>query len=242
MIRFRELHFSYRPGEPVLNGADLALGAGLTLVLGPNGSGKSTLLKIASGVERPDRGIAEIEGHDLWKEEVAARRSLVYVPEQPDLTPYATIRDVVNLVCRLRSVSLGQGQDALLRVGLLHVAGRSIRELSAGQRRRAVLAAAWIGLPRVVLLDEPLESMDRAMRAEILLWIDGLLTADSAVVVSTHEIEPFLVKAACAVTIMDGRIREYDSLPADSAQRMAFLDALSRGADTGRVGPRSLNS
>ncbi len=232
MIRFRELHFSYRPGEPVLKGADLFLGKGLTLVLGPNGSGKSTLLKIAAGVERPDRGSAEIESHDLWKNEVAARRNLAYVSEQPDLTPYATIRDVVNLVCRLRSVSLRQGQEMLRRVGLQNVAGRSIRELSSGQRRRAVLAAAWIGSPRVVLLDEPLESMDRAMRADILEWIDRLLAAAAAVVISTHEIEPFLDKTTCAVTIVDGRIRQHGSLPADTVERMAFLDALSRGGNS----------
>src|SRR4029077_11871589 len=100
MIRLRDVQFSYRTGERVLLNVSLDVGPGLTLLLGPNGSGKSTLLKIVAGVERSDAGSAEIEGVDLWKHEVSARRNLAYVSEQPDLTPYATIRDVLDLVCR----------------------------------------------------------------------------------------------------------------------------------------------
>ncbi|MGA2260405.1 MAG: ABC transporter ATP-binding protein [Acidobacteriota bacterium] len=229
MIRFKGVHFSYRRGEPVLKGADLDIGAGLTLVLGPNGSGKSTLLKLASGIERPDHGIAEIEGHDLWKDEVAARRALAYVSEQPDLTPYATIRDVIHLVCRLRSQPLQRGREVLERVGLWQIANRSIRELSSGQRRRAVLAAAWIGSPRVVLLDEPLESMDRTIRVEICAWIERLLSEEAAVVIATHEIEPFLEKAARALLVSGGACMLFEPLPPDAVSKQAYLEVLSRG-------------
>src|SRR5215831_14846731 len=104
-----------------------------------------------AGVERPELGTIEIDGFDLWKQEVAARRQLAYVPEYPDLTPYATIEDVVALVCRLRAEQPESGLRALDRAGLRHSANRSIRELSMGQRRRAVMAAAWIGRPQNVL-------------------------------------------------------------------------------------------
>jgi ABC-type multidrug transport system ATPase subunit len=229
MIQFRDVHFSYRQAEPVLMGVDLDLGSGLSLVLGPNGSGKSTMLKLAAGIEKPDRGRTEIEGHDLWTDEVAARRNLAYVSEQPDLTPYATIRDVISLVCRLRSVPLQQGSQILERVGLAQIANRSIRELSSGQRRRAVLAAAWIGSPRVVILDEPLESMDRNIRGEILGWIDRLLSDEAAVVVATNDIEPFVEKAVRAVEIKAGTCKRTEPLPQDPAHKLALLEALSRG-------------
>ena len=229
MIRLLGVHFCYRPGEYVLTGASLELRAGLTLLLGPNGCGKSTLLKITAGIERPDRGTALIEGHDLWTDEVAARGRLAYVSEQPDLTPYATIRDVINLVCRLRSETLGAGRDALERAGLGNVADRSIRELSMGQRRRAVLAAAWIGKPRVVILDEPLEAMDRTIRSEILAWIDGLDAAEAAIVIATHEIEPFAPKAKRAVSVREGKCLLVDPLPAEREQRMALLERLGTG-------------
>ncbi|HYK87454.1 MAG TPA: ABC transporter ATP-binding protein [Acidobacteriota bacterium] len=229
MIRLLQVHYAYRPGEPVLQGADLKIAAGLTLLLGPNGCGKSTLLKLAAGVERPDRGTVEIEGCSLWRDEAAARRNLAYVPEQPDLTPYATITDILRLVCRLRGEPANQGLAALENAGLKGLSGRSIRELSMGQRRRAVLAAAWIGSPRVVLLDEPLESMDRTMREQILAWVERLLDKRSSVVIATHEIEPFMSRAIRAVTVKDGLCRVYDPLPREEGPRTALIEALSRG-------------
>jgi ABC-type multidrug transport system ATPase subunit len=229
MIHLKQVRFWYREGEPVLRGVDLELQAGLALLLGPNGCGKSTLLKVIAGVEKPDRGTAELEGRDLWVEEAEARRSLAYVPEQPDLTPYATIGDVMELVCRLRGERLEKGREVLARVGLGRMAQRSIRELSMGQRRRAVLAAAWIARPRIILLDEPLEAMDRAMREEILAWIDSALAYGACVVIATHEIEPFIMKIARALTVSNGVCHVYDRLPAEEPQRVALLESLSRG-------------
>jgi ABC-type multidrug transport system ATPase subunit len=213
----------------VLDGVNLELPAGLALLLGPNGCGKSTLLKLLAGVEHPDRGTVEIEGHDLWKEEVEARKRLAYVSEQPDLTPYATIRDVIRLVCRLREQPAASGRETLEKAGIPGIAGRSIRELSMGQRRRAVLAAAWVGMPKIALLDEPLEAMDRSIREEILAWIDRLVAAGTCVVIATHEIEPFIGKAARAVTVRAGKCELRAPLPADSAERLAFLESWSRG-------------
>lgn len=229
MIVLRKLAFSYGAGNAVLNNVDLEVPAGLTLLLGPNGCGKSTLLKVMAGIECPDSGTAEIEGHDLWREEVAARRNLAYVSEQPDLTPYATIEDVIRLVCRLRAEPFAAGREALERAGLSKIGRRSIRELSMGQRRRAVLAAAWIGRPRIVLLDEPLEAMDRSIREEILAWIDGVLQSGAGVVIATHEIEPFVAKAQRAITVCEGRCSTRSPLPCNMEERLAFLESWSRG-------------
>lgn len=227
MIRFEKAAFSYRDGEPVLGEIDLEIRPGLTLLLGRNGCGKSTLLKLAAGIERPDRGRVEIDGHDLWIEEAEARRTLAYVPEQPDLTPYATVREILLLVARLRGEPRSSVDEALVFVGLDTLAHRSVRELSMGQRRRAVLAAARIGQPRHVLLDEPLEAMDRGAREDILAWIDGLLAAGATVVVVSHDIEPFARRADRALTVREGRCLELD-LPGEPAERMALLERMAR--------------
>ena len=229
MIRFRQASFSYRAGEPVLSEVDIEIGPGLTLLLGPNGCGKSSLLKLAAGIEEPDAGRVEIDGKDLWIDEVEARRSLAYVPEQPDLTPYATVREILALVARLRGAPRESGEAALELVGLRHLAHRSVRELSMGQRRRAVLAAARIGTPRHVLLDEPLEAMDRGARDDILAWIDGLVAAGAVVVVVSHDIDPFARRAVRALTVRDGRSITIDPLPASPDERMALLERLARG-------------
>lgn len=227
MIRFSHVSFSYS-GQSILDDISVEIPGGLTLLLGPNGAGKSTLLKLAAGVERPDSGVVEIDGVDLWKSEVAARRSLAFVSEQPDLTPYATIRDVLQLVCRLRSQPYSAAADALERAGLAGLAARSIRELSMGQRRRAVLAAAWIGEPRTVLLDEPLEAMDRGMRDDIQAWIGRLLARGALVLVATHDIEPFAARTHRALTVT-GTCRIFEPLPDDGAARNVYLENLSRG-------------
>jgi ABC-type multidrug transport system ATPase subunit len=214
----------------VLAGVTVEIGPGLTLLLGPNGAGKSTLLKLAAGVERPDSGCVTIDGHDLWASEVAARRTLAYVNEQPDLTPYATIGDVLSLVCRLRAEPLSEARSALERCGLAALSGRSIRELSMGQRRRAILGAAWIGSPRHIVLDEPLEGMDRGMREEILGWVDRLLSEEAVLVVATHDIEPFADRAVRALAVGAGKCGIFEPLPGTGTARMAYLEALSRGS------------
>ena len=228
-IRLRGVSFTYSyGGTPVLVAADAEAGAGLTLLVGPNGCGKSTLLKIAAGVEAPDSGQVEVGGLDLWQDEAAARRGLAYVPEQPDLTPYATIGEVLELVCRLRGEPLAAGRAALARVGLAELAHRSVRELSMGQRRRAVLAAARVGTPDHLLLDEPLEAMDRGARDEVLAWIGERATAGAAVVVVSHELAPFAPLAVRALTVREGRCVAYE-LPGDLAARVTLLDRLARG-------------
>lgn len=93
-----------------------------------------------------------------------------------------------------------------------------------GERRRAVLAAAWIGRPAVALLDEPLEAMDRAIRAQILDWIDSLVATGAAVVVCTHQISPFAGTAVRAIVMEGGEPTVVDPLPSDREQRIAVLE------------------
>lgn len=229
MIRFHQASFAYREKEPVLSGVDLEIREGLTLLLGPNGCGKSTLLKMAAGIERPDSGRMEIDGRDLWVDEEESRRGLAYVPEQPDLTPYATVGEILDLVCRLRGEPRQRGREALETAGLGGLAHRSVRELSMGQRRRAVLAAAFVGTPRHALLDEPLEAMDRTAREDLLKWVDRLLASGAAVVVVSHDIEPFVPRASRALGVRNGRCLDAGPLPADPGERLALLDRLARG-------------
>jgi ABC-2 type transport system ATP-binding protein len=205
-ISFRGVRFAYQAGVTVLDVPELDVGPGLTLLRGANGAGKTTLLRLAAGVERPDAGTVAIDAHDLWVEEARAREPIAYVPEQPDLTPYATISEILSLVARLRGEPSGSAEAALAAAGLRSLAARTIRELSQGQRRRAVLAAAMIGVPGVLLLDEPLESLDAEMRVALLRWIDSAVERGAAVLVSTHEIAAFEGKATRTLRMDAGRL------------------------------------
>src|SRR5262249_46298753 len=163
---FKNVHFTYLQDTPVLSALDLSISSGLTLILGANGSGKSTLLKLAAGVEKPDSGSVLVNGFDLWGQELKARQDLAYLPEQPDVTPYASGEEIVRLVCWLRERPMSEAAEALLEAGLSDLRKRSLRQLSKGQRRRALLAAAWIGMPQTLVLDEPFDTMDRGMRVK----------------------------------------------------------------------------
>lgn len=227
MIRFQDVSFAYVKKETVLRHVDLSFEPGLTLLLGPNGCGKSTLLKLAAGVEQPDSGTITVEGHDLWKEEVASRRDLAYLPEHPDLTPYASIGEILRLVCRIRGEPASSAGEALGFFGMEGLSGRTVRELSKGQRRRAIFAAALIGRPRYLLLDEPLDGMDRVARKQIMLWFDAHLSAGSTLVVVSHELEPFIPLCSRAVTIPEEVPRIHTNLPEDGEDRAAFLEKLA---------------
>ncbi|RPJ03451.1 MAG: ABC transporter ATP-binding protein [Candidatus Aminicenantes bacterium] len=229
MMVFEDVTFCYEPGRPVVQNASFALEPGLTLLLGPNGCGKSTLLKLAAGVERPDQGRILIDGVDLWREEVEARRRLAYLPEFPDITPYATLRDVLRLVCRLRGETMQAGAKALEIFGLAEEAGRSVRELSSGQRKRALFAAAFVGRPDHILLDEPLDAMDRQIADDVVRWIGERTAAGSTMVAVCHALEPLAGLATRAATVREGSVGVSQDLPAAPEARLRLLDALARG-------------
>ena len=103
-----------------------------------------------------------------------------------------------------------------------------MRELSAGQRRRALLAAAWIGTPRVALLDEPLESLDAAMRERVLLWIADLVGRCRGR--RRRPLEPFAPLATTALTVRDGRTLSLRVLPLEpGAPPRELLASAGRG-------------
>jgi ABC-type multidrug transport system ATPase subunit len=229
MMQFEDVTFGYEPERAVIKNASFALRPGLTLILGPNGCGKSTLLKLAAGVESPDQGRIRVDGIDLWKKEAEARRGLAYLPEFPDITPYATLRDVLRLVCRLRDERKEAGDRALEIFGLAHEAGHSVRELSSGQRKRLLFATAFVGRPDHILLDEPLDALDRRISDDVLAWIGERTAAGATVAVVSHAIEPFADLATRALTVRDGLVEAHENLPAPPGERFHLLDSLARG-------------
>jgi ABC-type multidrug transport system ATPase subunit len=229
VIELDGVSFGYTPEVEVLTEINLELGAGLSLLVGPNGCGKSTLLKIAAGVEIPCRGVVRVAGRDLWRDEVAARRHLAYLPEHPDLTPYATVDEILALVCGLRGQPISEARTALEWVGLGDLGNRTVRELSKGQRRRATLAASRIGTAACLLLDEPLEGMDRAFRGDVVGWIERRLAAGATAVIVSHEFEAVAPLADRAVTIRDGRSEIVEPLPPPGSVRAEVLERLARG-------------
>jgi thiamine transport system ATP-binding protein len=140
-------------------------------VLGPSGSGKSTLLRVIAGLQRPDTGRVLLDGNDLAGVP-PHRRGIGLVFQEHALFPHRDVWGNVVFGLRMRGDSSGEieerGRELLALVGLEGFERRSIGTLSGGERQRVALARALAPEPRVLLLDEPLGSLDRRLRDRLL--------------------------------------------------------------------------
>lgn len=173
----------------VLNGISLTAHAGsVTTLLGSNGAGKSTTLGCAQGLLKPDGGTVRLLGQDPLTGG-SALRSRVGVMLQdgglpPSVKPLALLRHVAGMYARPVDV------DALARrLGIDAFAHTTIRRLSGGQRQRVGLAAALVGNPEVVFLDEPSAGLDPQSRQTVFDLITELRERGLCIVLTTHLME-----------------------------------------------------
>ncbi len=170
-----------------VNGLSLALAGGeIALLLGPNGAGKSTTLSAISGTIVPTSGTITVEGQDLATAPRTARAKVGFADQPPALYEFFTVAEHVGFVAQARGAEAGDAEDVLAQLGLSKIAQRPCRELSFGMRQRVGLAAALVGKPRLVLLDETLNGLDphasRSARAALRAAAEG----GAAVLMSTH--------------------------------------------------------
>ena len=140
-------------------------GPGLYWILGPNGSGKSTLLRMIAGLKRPGSG--RLRWLCQGREVAAARLRSLSGLAAPEIQLYRdlTVRENLEFLARLRANGTKEGvREALASAGIEHLAKERPMSLSSGQRQRARLAAAWLGHPELLLLDEPSSNLDAEAR------------------------------------------------------------------------------
>jgi iron complex transport system ATP-binding protein len=183
VLEAHDLRFSYG-GQAALDGASLRVAPGeIVGLIGPNGSGKSTIIKILSGVLSGYHGSVLLDGRDLReldRREVA--RTLAVVPQEAGFSLPFTVLEIVLLgrhphTGRLAfeaASDVALARQALARCGALHLAERSIHELSSGERQRVVFARALAQEPRALLLDEPASFLDIRHQIEIYELVRSL--------------------------------------------------------------------
>ncbi|CAG7844436.1 putative ABC transporter ATP-binding protein [Pseudoclavibacter triregionum] len=209
-LRLAEATFAYDGRTPALTGVDLALEPGQALALiGPNGAGKSTFLKGCLGLIPAISGEVEVLGEAPRR---AARR-VGYMPQTDEIDPEfpVTLRQVV-MMGRYRGLGPFRwpaaadrkaAAAALERVGLADQADAHFGSLSGGQQQRGMLARAIVGEPRLLMLDEPFNGLDRVSRASLLELLRELRAHGSAIVVSTHDFE--IATEACTHALLLNR-------------------------------------
>ncbi|HXZ95504.1 MAG TPA: molybdenum ABC transporter ATP-binding protein [Burkholderiales bacterium] len=188
--------------------------SGVTALFGRSGAGKSMLVNVIAGLLRPDRGRVEINGATLFDSErgvdmPAQKRRIGYVFQEGRLFPHMTVRQ--NLVygrffttARERYVGLDQVIGLL---GLEHLLERRPAALSGGEKQRVAIGRALLSSPRVLLMDEPLASLDIHRKSEILQYIESLRgEVNIPIVYVSHAIEEVVRLAETMVLLSGGKV------------------------------------
>lgn len=185
-------------------------------LLGPNGAGKSTLMKVITGLWKAEKGRVEVCGVDVLANPDDVHRHIGYLPEQNPLYADMYVREYLLFIARMREPHFSQRcghtsrsaavEQLIQLVGLTPQANKRIRELSKGYKQRVGLAAAMMGDPEVLILDEPTTGLDPNQLEDIRALIRDLGKRHT-VILSTHILQE--VKAVCSrVIIIDhGQIR-----------------------------------
>ena len=225
-----------------VSGIDLTLDGGVVGLLGPNGAGKTTLLRMLATVLAPDTGDLRLLGYDPARpdERLEIRRRLGYLPQAPALYGSFTALELVDYVAVLkehtdRDWRVHECRRVLDLVGLHDRVTSKIRTLSGGMRQRVALAAALLGSPDLLVLDEPATGLDPEQRLELRSLLADTATRGT-VVLSTHNTGEVAALCQRVVVMTEGGVR-FDGTPAE-------LRGLAEGRvwESSTADPRALRS
>jgi iron(III) transport system ATP-binding protein len=214
-------------GEPVLRDLRLTVPAGaLAAVLGPSGCGKTTLLRIVAGFLRADAGTVRLGDRMLAGPGVhlpPERRGVGIVPQEGALFPHLSVARNVAFGLRGldRAVRRRRTEELLELVGLAGYGDRMPHELSGGQQQRVALARALAPRPGLVLLDEPFNALDSALRTGVRSDVRAALRATGATaILVTHDQQEALSTADLVAVVRDGQVAQC-ATPQDLYRRPA---------------------
>lgn len=171
---------------PVVDGFSLTVAPGAGVALwGPNGSGKTTLIRTLLALVR-FTGKVSVCGYDVSANPREARRHVGYVPQRPAFYDDLSGLAYLEFIAGLRRLPKGEAVGLLERVGLARHAAKRLGAYSGGMRQRLALAAALLGSPPVLVLDEPTANLDPDARADLVLLLAEQRAAGTTLVLATH--------------------------------------------------------
>jgi len=211
-------------------------------LVGPNGAGKTTTLSMATGLLRPDAGTAHVLGHDVWSDTVHAKKMVGILPDGLRLFDRLT---GLQLICYSgllrgmdRAVVTNRAHELLGALGLADAGGTLVVDYSAGMTKKIGLACALIHAPRLLVLDEPFESVDPISASTIHQILEGYAASGGTVILSSHVMD--LVQRLCdrVAIVADGRIRAVgtlDEVRAGLTLEERFVDLVGGQTDIGEA-------
>lgn len=199
-----------------LKGIDFQVPAGTIFgLLGPNGAGKTTVIRILSTIIKPTGGRAEVFGYDVLRRPADVRMMIGLAGQSAAVDPNLTGRENLKLIGKLAQLprrSINPRADELLaRFDLVAAGDRPIRTYSGGMRRRLDVAAALVGKPPVIFLDEPTTGLDIQSRTELWSVIKELVAEGSTVLLTTQYLEEADQLADRIAVVNDGVVVANDT-------------------------------
>lgn len=202
------------PLESFLLDVELEAVRGLTALFGPSGSGKTTVLRCVAGLTRAAAGFVALEG-ECWQDEgrgwftPAHKRACGYVFQESSLFPHLSVRR--NLEYGWKRVPSAERRialdDTVELLGIGPLVGRMPATLSGGERQRVAMARALLASPRLLLMDEPLASLDEARKGEVLYYIERLRDElRLPILYVSHSIEEVVRLADKVIMLAAGRV------------------------------------
>ena len=209
-IRLEHIN-KYIGRQHVLKDLTVAIGKGEVVgLLGPNGAGKSTLMKLIVGLWQADSGELEVCGVNMRTEPHQVATHIGYLPENNPLYEDMYVVEYLLFIAQLNGVERSRRKkvvsELIAQVGLTPEAHKHIRELSKGYRQRVGLAAALIGDPELLVLDEPTTGLDPNQLDDIRQLIRQL-GQQRTVLLSTHIMQEVEAMCSRAIIIANGELR-----------------------------------
>jgi len=207
--------------------------------LGPNGAGKTTTMNIMTGYIGPTEGEVIINGHNILDEPEEAKRSIGYLPEQPPLYMDMTPREYLKFAAELKGLDIEEAAESVKKVIKLtkidDVQNRLIKNLSKGYKQRVGLAQAILGLPEILILDEPTVGLDPKQILEIRDLIRSL-AKEHTIILSSHILSEVSEVCDHVLIIHHGRLIATGT-PAELERQLkgSTMELIVKSGDIGSV-------
>ena len=179
-------------------------------IVGPNGAGKTTTLSMVTGLLRPDGGSVSVNGADVWSDPAVAKRNMGVLPDRLRLFDRLTGSQLLYYAGTLRGLDARlvkrRSTDLAVAFGLEDAFGRLVSDYSAGMTKKIALACAMIHSPRLLVLDEPFESVDPVSAANITTILQKYVASGGTVVLSSHSMD--LIERVCDLVaiVVSGKV------------------------------------
>ncbi len=179
-------------------------------IVGPNGAGKTTTLSMVTGLLRPDGGSITVLDQDVWRDPAAAKRLIGVLPDRLRLFDRLTGRQLLYYSGTLRGLDAAtvaqRSDDLAAAFGLEDALGRLVADYSAGMTKKIALACSMIHSPRLLVLDEPFESVDPVSAANVVEILEKYVAGGGTVVLSSHSMD--MIQRVCdrVAIIVEGEV------------------------------------